>query len=132
LKKWHAEMRKKPKSYHNLQSRRFLKARSYNYETSNGYQVRSLHELLVTENLIANGVPHMYEPALRCGNHTLFPDFVADTVVGRVIIEVSGFRAPHMRVRLSEKLKLYLSQRVADRILVVHLERDRETAQKVA
>jgi hypothetical protein len=80
----------------------------------------------------ANGVPHMYEPALRCGNHTLFPDFVADTVVGRVIIEVSGFRAPHTWVRLSEKLKLYLSQRVADRILVVHLERDRETAQKVA
>jgi len=34
LKKWHATMRKKPKSYHDLQSRRFLKARSYNYETS--------------------------------------------------------------------------------------------------
>ena len=78
LKKWHAAMRKKPKSYHDLQSGRFLKARSYNYETSCGYEVRSLHELLVAENLIANGVSHDYEPALHCGNHTLFPDFLAE------------------------------------------------------
>ena len=91
LKKWHATMRKKPKSYHDLQSRRFLKARSYDYETSYGYEVRSLHELLV-----------------------------------------SGFRSPRTWIRLLEKLRLYLSYKAADRILVVHLEQDRETALKVA
>ena len=132
LKKWHATMRKRPKSYHNLQSRRFLKARSYNYETSYGYEVRSLHELLVAENLIANGVSHRYEPAVRCGNHTLFPDFLAKTGFGRVLIEVSGFRAPQTWIRLSDKLKLYLSCKAADRILVVHLKQDSETALKVA
>jgi len=132
LKKWHATMRKKPKSYHDLQSRRFLKARSYNYETSYGYEVRSLHELLVAENLIANGVSHWYEPALRCGNHTLFPDFLANTVFGKVLVEVSGFRSPRTWIRLLEKLRLYLSYKAADRILVVHLEQDRETALKVA
>jgi len=131
LKKWHATMRKRPKSYHNLQSRRFLKARSYNYETSYGYEVRSLHELLVAENLIANGVSHRYEPAVRCGNHTLFPDFLAKTGFGRVLIEVSGFRAPQTWIRLSDKLKLYLSCKAADRILVVHLEQYRETALKI-
>jgi hypothetical protein len=127
LRKWHATMRKRPKSYHDLQSRRFLKARSYNYETSDGYEVRSLHELLVAENLIANRVSHRYEPALRCGNHTLFPDFLAKTVFGKVIVEVSGFRSPQTWIRLSEKLQLYLSCKAADRILVVHLEQDRET-----
>ena len=131
LKKWHAAMRKKPKSYHDLQSGRFLKARSYNYETSCGYEVRSLYELLVAENLIANGVSHDYEPALHCGNHTLFPDFLADTGFGRVLIELSGFRAPQTWIRLLEKLKLYLLCKAADRILVVHLEQDRETALKI-
>ena len=128
LKKWHATMRKRPKLYHDLQSRRFLRARSYNYETSDGYEVRSLHELLVAENLIANGVSHWYEPALRCGNHTLFPDFLAKTVFGKVLVEVSGFRSPQTWIRLSKKLRLYMSCKAADRILVVHLEQDRETA----
>ena len=125
-------MRKRPKSYHDLQSRRFLKARSYNYETSYGYEVRSLHELLVAENLIANGVSHWYEPALRCGNHTLFPDFLAKTVFGKVLVEVSGFRSPRTWIRLLEKLRLYRSCKAAGRILVVHLEHDRESALKVA
>src|SRR5207245_5599807 len=88
--------------------------------------------LLVAENLIANGVSHRYEPAVRCGNHTLFPDFLAKTGFGRVLIEVSGFRAPHTWIRLSDKLKLYLSCKAADRILVVHLKQDSETALKVA
>lgn len=132
LKKWHVAMRKRPKLYHDLQSRRFLKARSYNYETSSGYEVRSLHDLLVAENLIANGVSHRYEPALHCGNHTLFPDFLAKTVFGKVLVEVSGFRSPRTWIRLLEKLQLYLSCKAADRILVVHLEQDRETALKVA
>src|SRR3989475_13297857 len=71
------------------------------------------------------------EPALHCGNHTLFPDFLAETGFGRVLIEFSGFRAPQTWIRLLEKLKLYLSCKAADRILVVHLEQYRETALKI-
>lgn len=132
LKKWHATMRLKPRSYHDTQSRRFLKARSYKYATSYGYEVRSLHELLVAENLIANGVPHKYEPALRCGYHTLFPDFLAQADFGSVLVEVTGFRAPQKWTRLSEKLRLYLSYKAASSIVVVHLEEDREAGLKVA
>src|SRR3989475_11438403 len=64
-------------------------------------------------------------------NHTLFPDFIADTDFGRVIIELSGIRASQTWIRLLEKLKLYLLCKAGDRILVVHLEQDRETALKI-
>jgi len=60
-----------------------------------------------------------------------FQTFLPKTGFGRVLIELSGFRAPQTWIRLLEKLKLYLSCKAADRILVVHLEQDRETALKI-
>src|SRR5437870_13341568 len=60
-----------------------------------------------------------------------FQTFLPKTGFGRVLIELTGFRAAQTWIRLLEKLKLYLSCKAADRILVVHLEQDRETALKI-
>src|SRR5207245_4874462 len=56
---------------------------------------------------------HIGMNPLCVGNHTLFPDFLAKTGFGRVLIEVSGFRALHTWIRLSDKLKLYLPCKAA-------------------
>ena len=75
LNAWHARMRHYSAKYHAVQSRRFRKSRAYKYRTSAGYEVRSLYELVIAENLIKNLVPHQYEKMLRCGERLLFSFF---------------------------------------------------------
>jgi len=121
LKRWHARMRANPRSYHEIQSRRFRRSRNYKYMTSAGYEVRSLYELVVAENLIENRVPHQYEHSLRCEGHVLFPDFSVPSSQN-TIIEVCGFRSKESLRRLCGKLRLYKSCGVAELLVVVHID----------
>ena len=121
LRRWHARMRANPRSYHEIQSRRFRRSRNYKFMTSAGYEVRSLYELVVAENLIENRVPHQYEHSLRCGGHVLFPDFSVPRSSNNTIIEVCGFRSKESLRRLCRKLRLYVSCGVAELLVVVHI-----------
>ena len=121
LKRWHARMRANSGSYHEIQSRRFRRSGNYKYMTSAGYEVRSLYELVVAENLIENRVPHQYEHSLRCEGHVLFPDFFVPSSQN-TLIEVCGFRSKESLRRLCRKLHLYKSCGVAELLVVVHID----------
>ncbi len=132
LKSWHASMRLNSSEYWKVQSQRFRQSRSYKYTTSVGYDVRSLYELLLAENLITNLVPHEYERMVRCGNQILFPDFFLPNNSGRVIIELCGFRSRQNWKRLRRKFRCYLTHHVAEFFMLVYLKKDRLLAAALA
>jgi hypothetical protein len=109
-------------SYYEMQSRRFRRSGNYKYVTSAGYEVRSLYELVVAENLIENRIPHQYEHSLRCEGHVLFPDFSIPEGSQNTLIEVCGFRSKESLGRLCRKLRLYKSSNVAELLVVVHTD----------
>jgi hypothetical protein len=122
LKRWRARMRADPRSYHEMQSRRFRRSGNYKYMTSAGYEVRSLYELVVAENLVENRISHQYEHSLRCEGHVLFPDFSVPGGSQNTLIEVCGFRSKESLRRLRRKLRLYKSCEAAELLVVVHTD----------
>lgn len=120
LKAWHARMRQHSARYHEVQSNRFRQSRVYKYRTSAGYEVRSLYELVMAENLIVNLVPHQYERILRCGPRIFFPDFFIQGNRGTVLIEICGFPSKQNWKRLLEKLDIYKEHKVADVLVVIY------------
>ncbi len=132
LKSWHAKMRLNSNEYWKVQSQRFRQSRSYKYTTSAGYDVRSLYELLLAENLISNLVPHEYERMIRCGNHIFFPDFFLPNNSDSVVIEVCGFRSGQNWTRLRQKFRCYKTHQVAEFFILVYLKKDRHLAATLA
>jgi hypothetical protein len=128
LKAWHAKMKLDSFSYHEVQSNRFRQSRLYKYQTSAGYEVRSLYELIMAENLIMNLVPHQYERMLRCGERILFPDFFIRGNGATVLVEICGFRSQQNWNRLLEKLDIYKEHKVADVLLVIYPRQDERLA----
>lgn len=124
LNAWHARMRHDPARYYAVQSKRFRKSGEYRYRTSAGYEVRSLYELVVAENLIMNLVPHQYERMLRCGQRLLFPDFFVHGNRRSVLIEVYGFHSEKNWKRLLEKLGTYRTHEAANILVVVCVRQD--------
>jgi len=131
LNAWHARMRHYSAKYHAVQSRRFRKSRAYRYRTSAGYEVRSLYELVIAENLIKNLVPHQYEKMLRCGERLLFPDFFIRGNLRSVLIEVCGFHSQETRRRLLDKLDIYQTCKTADIFVVVYVRQNASLVSRV-
>lgn len=132
MKSWHAKMRQTPEIYSEIQGRRFCRARTYKYTTSAGYEVRSLYELALAENLIVNRVPHQYERILRCGGRIMFPDFFIREKERDALIELCGFGIESNWRRLCQKLWCYKLYKVASLVIVVYLERDKDRASVAA
>jgi hypothetical protein len=131
LKAWHMRMKKNPAKYREIQSSRFRSSGNYKYVTSAGYEVRSTYELVLAENLIANNFLHYYEPMIRCRDHILFPDFQIRSRSGNALIEICGFRSEQNWKRLSEKLRIYLSNNVATVLIVVYPKQNERLAMSV-
>jgi len=132
MKSWHARMRQNPEIYYQIQSRRFSRSGTYKYTTSAGYEVRSLYELVLAENLIANRVPHQYERIVRCGWRIMFPDFFIREKESDALIELCGFGTESNWRRLCQKLWGYKLHEVASLIIVVYLGQDKDRASAVA
>jgi len=132
LRLWHQRMRLDSRHYHELQSSRFLRSGNYKYLTSAGYEVRSLYELVLAENLIVNRIQHQYERMLRCGERILFPDFFVNCRSSIAIIEVCGFRSAQNLLRLRNKMCTYVSHGVADAVIILHLTEDELVVRTIA
>lgn len=107
MTEWHREMKSKyPRDYHIWQYERFKKiGGGYKYKLKNNLPVRNRHEKQVGDFLINHQLLFEYEPLLRIGGKTFFPDFK----IGNILLEVTAWSHPHTekKRKLKEKIDAY-------------------------
>jgi len=103
-RKWHARMkRESPREYYATQHERFRKIGGYKFRTKRGHPVRNRLELELADCLFLNGIDYEYEPYMRFGKRTFFPDFK----VGNIIIECTAWNGESKARELRGKIAVF-------------------------
>ncbi len=105
MKRWHTFMKKNnPQKYYAMQNDSFKKSRFfYKYKTLKREKVRNILEKQIADYLYNNGINYEYEPRLKIGDKSFFPDFK----INKIILEATFWRGKQRIPHLKNKLKAY-------------------------
>lgn len=103
MKRWHRNMKEKnSEEYYKLQHSRFKKVDKYKFTTTKGEIVRNKFEKQVADKLNALNVPYSYEPLVKIGKRSFFPDFLINN---KIILECTMWRGTDKAIKLKYKIK---------------------------